>query len=1505
MRKLKKWIATVVLVWATCQITLAQTWNGSVSGVYTNSNNWTPNTVPDTTTSTATFDTAPITTVTNVTNIKVGEFNFSSGGDAYTINVTGLQFSGSGIVNQSGQVQTISNTGDLEFDNSSSAGAEVAIGVSAAGTLAFQNSSTADAAHISLTGGSTALFNSTSTADSAVITVNSDSTIRFNSSATAGTSKLQVTGAGSAIVFNNTSNAQSATIKNISGGALTFNDSSDAGTATITTAAGGVTTFNTSATADGATITVEGVASKVIFNDGTTAANSSISAEAGGTITFNDTSTAASATLSSDIASAIVFNDTNTAATSTIINNGHLTFNNNSTAGSSTITNTGMVTFNETSDGGSAVISSTNGTLDISSSSGIGLGALNGTGRVTLGNENLSLGEGNQSSNFSGVISDTGSGSLTKVGTGEVTLSGTNTYAGGTTVSAGTLQVGSTNALGASTGSLTVNGGTLDLDGFSITVGTFSGTGGMITSSTNGAVTLTTGGSGTATYAGTIQDGSGTVSFTEAGSGTLELTGDNTYSGGTTVTSGTLQVGNTDALGATTGSLTVNGGTLDLNGTDITVGTLSGTGGTITSSVAGAVSLTVGSSGTATYAGTIQDGSGTVSLTEDGSGTLELTGDNTYSGGTTITSGTLQVGNTNALGATTGSLTVNGGTLDLNGFSITTGEFSGTGGTITSSVDGASLTVGGSGMDTYAGTIEDGSGTVSLTEDGSGELELTGDNSYSGGTTIASGTLQVGNTDALGATTGSLTVNGGTLDLNGFNITVGTFSGTGGTVTSSVAGAAGLTAGGSGTATYAGTIQDGSGTVSFTEAGSGTLQLTGDNSYSGGTTITSGTLQVGNTDALGATTGSLTVNGGELDLNGFDITTGTLSGTGGVITSSTGDASLTVGGSGDSTFAGTIEDDGIVSLIKMGSGTLTLTGDNTYSGGTTISAGVLQVGGAMALGMGNVLLNGGTLRTNGVQHTINVGGNYTQTGGTLALSLLGSASNENENLAVTGTASLGGGLLINGNNAVVTSTNTTYDLVHSSGDTGTFDSFNYTNLTAPTGYAPTLTYETDDVILGFKQALFGSVPGLTPNQQAVANYIDSFETTVTTGNFGNLLNNLAPLIPNPASLGSALDEISPQSLQVWSDIAFDNAMFASQQLGNHLANLRDGMTGFDGSQLAFHEENIDPALSQVESRLLAWDPSTTPGEISDVVDPVVAGVSSQQCKECSHGCASDRVDSWSTFIAGDVVLADVTHNTDLSHQNYTTGSVTAGADYRIGRHWVVGGLVAYGHTDANLDHIGSTTTVDSYSPAIYASYVDGGWYGNALFSYGYNSYTEARNVQIGTLVGTNTGAPDGSQYVGNLTGGYEFTEGAWKIGPVASAQYVNLEVNSFTEQGPTALNVQSESDESFRTQLGFDARYAGHVQGWFGSFELTPHFSAAWQHEYLDDSRGITSQFNQVGAGSFTVQTTGPDRDSAFIDLGIDAQVENEVMLFLDYETQAGQDDYFAQSIQGGIKIVF
>jgi outer membrane autotransporter protein len=429
--------------------------------------------------------------------------------------------------------------------------------------------------------------------------------------------------------------------------------------------------------------------------------------------------------------------------------------------------------------------------------------------------------------------------------------------------------------------------------------------------------------------------------------------------------------------------------------------------------------------------------------------------------------------------------------------------------------------------------------------------------------------------------------------------------------------------------------------------------------------------------------------------------------------------------------------------------------------------------------------------------------------------------------------------------------------------------------------------------------LFATVPGLTPNQNAVATYIDTYSGAVG-GNFGALVIGLSSLANSPISLGDALDQVSPQSLQVFRHVAFDNATFTTLDVTNHLANLRDGLTGFDGSQITISDPTLSPLLSQINSRLLAWNPSATPGLISDTVNPVLGGVDMKDTKQMKPA-ASQPADRWSTFITGNVILADLSHDQDLAHQDYTTGSVLLGADYRLDSHFTVGALLAYGHTDADLDHIGSTATVDTYSTGVYGSYVDGGWYGNGLFTYGYNSYTEDRNISIGALSGTNHGAPDGNQYVGNLTGGYEFQSGGFKFGPIASVQYVNLGINSFSEQGPTALNVANESAESFRTQLGMEARYA--IQT--GSILLTPHASATWQHECLDDSRGITSQFNQVGAGSFTVQTTRPDRDSAFIDVGLNADVARDVTLFTDYQTEAGQDNFFAQSVQAGVKIGF
>ena len=188
---------------------------------------------------------------------------------------------------------------------------------------------------------------------------------------------------------------------------------------------------------------------------------------------------------------------------------------------------------------------------------------------------------------YAGVIS--GTGSLTKIGTGTLTLTGDSTYTGGTTISAGTLLLGS----GGTTGS--VAGNIVD----------------------NAALIFNR--SDALTYAGVI---SGTGSLTQAGAGTLTLTGANTYTGTTTISAGTLQLGN----GGTTGSVAGN--------------------------IVDNAALVFNRSDALTYGGVI---SGTGTLTQAGTGTLTLTGANTYTGATTISAGTLQLGN----GGTTGSVAGN------------------------------------------------------------------------------------------------------------------------------------------------------------------------------------------------------------------------------------------------------------------------------------------------------------------------------------------------------------------------------------------------------------------------------------------------------------------------------------------------------------------------------------------------------------------------------------------------------------------------------------------------------------------------------------------------------------------------------------------------------------------------------------------------------------------------------------------------------------------------------
>ncbi len=276
-----------------------------------------------------------------------------------------------------------------------------------------------------------------------------------------------------------------------------------------------------------------------------------------------------------------------------------------------------------------------------------------------------------------------------------------------------------------------------------------------------------------------------TTPLIKSGSGILELTGSNTYVGGTTVQAGVLQLGSTAAtLGAATGALAMSGGTLDLNGHSVGVGVLSG-GGTINDVAGGgAVTLTLGNGGgSGTFTGTIQNTSGTISLVKNGVGTEVVTGANNYGGTTTVSGGTLQfskpAGLYNGTQTSWTAANITAGSLATLAVNVdTSGGFSPTqAGTLFANLTGSSSgllagssfgidTTNATGAQSFTQSLQDSAaGSVGFTKLGPGVLRLTNaSNNYSGPTIVLNGELDLGgaNTNApAGRVTVSSAASGG------------------------------------------------------------------------------------------------------------------------------------------------------------------------------------------------------------------------------------------------------------------------------------------------------------------------------------------------------------------------------------------------------------------------------------------------------------------------------------------------------------------------------------------------------------------------------------------------------------------------------------------------------------------------------------------------------------------------------------------------------------------------
>jgi autotransporter-associated beta strand protein len=691
------------------------------------------------------------------------------------------------------------------------------------------------------------------------------------------------------------------------------------------------------------------------------------------------------------------------------------------------------------------------GVLNFSTLTNLGGGAINFSGgtlqynansddisirTVTFNSGGATINDGGGSISFANPVGNGGTGGLTKIGSGTLTLNGTNNYFGNTIVGVGTLALGVSSYINNSAAIIVSNNATLDVSANSpivlqnqilagngtINGGVSVGSGGTLSPGTNGVIgTLTINNGDLTVNGGTlIADGSsssgdlikvnGNLNLT---GGTLQLNALSPLANGTyrlIQYSGSLLSGaGSSANLALTGfsqsgqvaSLTdANANEIDLvvssaggqnltwqgdggnnywdigvspdwtngSGVSVTFANADGvifnnTSPNLTVNLKAAVqpsSVTVNASGNYVFQDGTGSGAGKVSgstgITKSGSGTLTLLTVDNNSGATLINSGAIQVGN----GGVTGD--------------IGTGNITNNGALIFEQTDNRNV----------AGQV---SGSGSLNQEGAATLTLAANNSYSGGTTIGSGILQIGNGGTTGTLGSSTVTNNSTLIINRSGIY---------SLNNAISGSGALVA-----------------------AGPGTTILSGLNTYLGDTSISNGIVKLGVPNAIPSTatvpgaSGILAIAGSTatLDLNGFNQTVDELSGTSGIVTNSaaSGTNALTVGDANNLTFGGLILENPAgakITLIKQGAGSLELTSANNYSGGTFVNSGTLIVGplGTAGSATGGIILSNDT-----VLDLVSAGSQHPTVANNLSIPDNSAASLEADNLADTLTGTVAGG----------------------------------------------------------------------------------------------------------------------------------------------------------------------------------------------------------------------------------------------------------------------------------------------------------------------------------------------------------------------------------------------------------------------------------------------------------------------------------------------------------------
>ncbi|WON76448.1 autotransporter domain-containing protein [Serratia sp. UGAL515B_01] len=1003
-------------------------------------------------------------------------------------------------------------------------------------------------------------------------------------------------------------------------------------------------------------------------------------------------------------------------------------------------------------------------------------------------------------------------------------------------VQAGILELALTNALNG--GSVSLSGGELSFSN----AGTFNGN---VTLNQAAPINVNI---GTVTLSGLV---SGLAGLTKLGAGNLELSNAATYTGNTEVQAGTLTLGAADAIASSAAVTIDSGAQLALGANDQQINNLSGAG-----NVQGTATLAANNSSDSTYSGTLTS----ANLTKTGTGTLTMSGSgNTLSGNVLASAGVLNwentdtvqidgnyttaTGATTSIGSTQGRLAIGGDLIQEAGsiLSVTIGAST----DITArsaQLDGAIINFDGftdpfvGNLPARASQIEGQSYTVMQTTDGitgftpstvqHPDYLLVDKSLANGDLDLLLGTRLAWTSGSLEESTGSFTLASGT----GFNVDVVLADQTG---------------------PFIETGWDGN---SLTKNGAGLLQLSAVNTYTGGTTLNDGILEISQDANLGASSGALTFNGGTLQVDQSFTTSRTLN-------VATNGGALDVAGE-SLTLAGTLEGEG--NLEKTGAGTLNLQGDaSNYTGDLAINQGDLNLNTSLGGSLSGA--NNSTLYTYGNtvagDLTLSTGSRLVMNSASLVMSraiqpmslsaaaisplntftVLGNASFANggiyapsinesgaaDLLSVAGNANLtGGGLAVTalpGNYSVEPMRYLV--LTANGGVTGEFWDYSISNPLL----SLTPEYDANNVYLSVARndRSISSI-GVTPNQRQVGAAIDSLGGL-------NRLNSAIVALLDVNAINNALNQVSGEIYASLKSAMIEDTHFIRDAANDRL---RSASNGVGGNSAAYNEKGqaIKP---------------TTPDQVFWV----------------------NSWGSWGNLNGSSDTGARMTKN---------IAGFVMGSDVQVGE-WRVGGLAGYTHTSNDVESRASSSKGNNYHVGAYAGRSLGMAQLRTGLAYSrYNNSVE-RSVDFPGFSDHLT-----SDFNANAVQG--FGELAlpqqWNglhVEPYANLAYVYLKSGSFNETGAeAALSADSQSSNSTFSTLGsrFEYRLPNVDKPVVLSAQL------GWQHAYGKTTPKSTQHFNS--SIDFDAVGTQQMRNALVVGTGAQVNINSDMKLGLSYQGLIG-----------------